>query len=402
MCARPIVCTSMRTSASTWGCLSVRVLMATSSLRRREAGASAVMMELGRHLEKYGHEVEVLYGDDVPRGPIFPVRFEELYFSLGVARHVFRNPGRYDVVNLRAPTGFFYGIARRLRKRPQDPPYVAELDGLEERRVFILRQQGRKNQAWDNSLKNRLWHRFYHLPRFRIAVRTADWVVCATREIWNYVQLAYGLSSDRVTYMPHAVDSRFVRKREYPPIATSSGPKLLYVGTWLPQRGIRYIAEAMPALREKFPGIRLTIAGCLQGSDAILPGFPAQVRDCISVVPFVPSEEMPEVYANHDIFLFPSFFEALPLVLLEAMAGGMPVITAETSGMVDAVRDGWNGLLIPPGDSQAIVGAVVLLTESADMRGNLGRAAQETAGWFNWARIAGVLDGVFRQLVPGK
>jgi len=198
------------------------------------------------------------------------------------------------------------------------------------------------------------------------------------------------------------VETRFVRSREYPPILPQAGPRLLYVGTWLPQRGIRYIAQAMPALLLQFPGIRLTIAGCLQGPDAILPTFPAQVRQCIDVIPFVPSEEMPDVYARHDIFVFPSFFEALPLVLLEAMAGGMPVITAETSGMVDAVRDGWNGLLIPPGDSEAIVRAVGALAESPDLRRNLGRAAQETAAWFSWERVAGILDGVLRRLVPNK
>jgi len=158
----------------------------------------------------------------------------------------------------------------------------------------------------------------------------------------------------------------------------------------------------MPALLQKFPGLRLTIVGCLQGPEAILPTFPAQVREHIDIVPHVPSEEMPEAYAQHDIFLFPSFFEGFPLVLLEAMAGGMPVITAETSGMVDAIRDGWNGLLIPPGDSAAIVRAVVALTESVEMRRSLGRAARETAAWFNWDRIAGILDGVFRVLVPDK
>jgi glycosyltransferase involved in cell wall biosynthesis len=380
----------------------MRVLMATSAARRREGGAAAVIMELGRYLQKYGHEVEILYGDDVPKGRIFPARFEELYFSWGVARHIFLNSGRYDVVHLRAPVGFFYGMARRFRKRPQDPPYVAELDGLEERRVFVQRQQNRRNESWDYSVKNRLWHRLYHLPRFRTAVRTADWVVCSTREIWNYLQLAYRLNSERITYLPHAVDARFIRSREYPPISPQSGPRLLYVGTWLPQRGIRYIAQAMPALLQKFPGIRLTIVGCLKGPDAILPTFPAQVRQCIDVIPFVPSEEMPDVYARHDIFLFPSFFEALPLVLLEAMAGGMPVITAETSGMVDAVRDGWNGLLIRPGDAEAIVRAVSALAESPEMRRNLGRAAQETAAWFNWERVAGILDGVLRRLVPDK
>ena len=103
---------------------------------------------------------------------------------------------------------FFPGLFRRFTRRSQGPPYVAELDGLEERRIHVLRQEHRKNRAWDYSLKNRLWHRLYHLPRFRLAVRTADRTVCATREIWNYVQLEYGLSSESVIYMPHAVDTR--------------------------------------------------------------------------------------------------------------------------------------------------------------------------------------------------
>jgi glycosyltransferase involved in cell wall biosynthesis len=379
------------------GRLKMRVLMATFSPRRREGGASAVLMELGRYLERYGHQIDILYADDVPKGPIFPRRFEELYFSLGVARHILRNSNRYDVVNLRAPTGLFYGLFRRFTRRSQGPPYVAELDGLEERRAHVLRQEHRKKRAWDYSLKNRLWHRLYHLPRFRLAVRTADRTVCATREIWNHVQLAYGLSSERVTYMPHAVDARFMRKREYLPI---SSPRLLYVGTWLPQRGIRYIAEAMSSLLQSLPGIRLTVAGCLLSPEEIRATFPVNVRNSIDVIPFVPSEDMPELYARHDIFVFPSFFEALPLVLLEAMAGGMPVIAGESSGMVDAIRDGWNGLLVPPGNTSAVIRAVMQLAESQELRCKLGRAAQETASWFNWERVAGILDGVFRQIAP--
>lgn len=370
--------------------------MATDSTNRREGGASAVSMELGHHLEKLGHSVEILFQDDVGTGRLFGNHFRGLDFATRVANHILRDPNRYDVVSLRVPTGCIYGWLRRLYPGKGCPPYVAELAALEERRAYVIRQETRKGRGWENSLKNRLWHRLYHVRRFRTSVRTADRVVCATREVWNYVQLVYGLPSGHVSYLPHAVDQRFIRPRDY---SSFKSPKLLYVGTWLEQRGVRYIGESLSDLVCRLPGIRLTIAGCLLSREKILSSIPLSARECVDVIPFVPSSQMPDVYASHDIFLFPSFFEAVPLVLLEAMAAGMPVIAAETSGMVDAVRDGWNGLLVPPGCSESIVKAVLVLSRDTELRMRLGTNAQETARWFSWERMARVLESVLLRLV---
>ncbi len=364
--------------------------MAACTPRRREGGAAGVTMELARELERLGHSVNIIFQEDVIPSRLLPKRLYELYFSVGVARHILQNPERYDVVHLRAPTGCVYGLARLFARKP---PYVVELDGLEERRAYAIRQEMRKGRGWDSKFRNRLWHRVYHMPRFRVSVKTADWAVCATREIWSYLQLVYGLRNDRVTYLPHGVDERFFRPREY---TEFEAPRLLYVGTWLEQRGAQYIVEALAELLRQMPGIRLTIAGCILDEREILAQLPAKVRGCVDVIPFVPSTQMPEIYAGCDIFLFPSFFEALPLVLLEAMASGMPVITAEACGMMDAVRDGWNGLLVSPGDSNAIARAVVKLSEAQDLRKYLGTNAQETARWFSWKRIGGTLENVLK------
>ncbi len=377
----------------------MRILLATSSHGRKVGGASAVLVELGSHLEALGHQVEILYGDDLPPGRIFANRLSELYFSIGVARHILRNPDRYDVVNLRAPVGAVYGILRRLKGRSGCPPYIAEMDGLEERRPVVQRNEHRKNSSWDYRWKNRVWHRAYHLPRFQQSARTADWVICANRETWNYILTVYKLAPEHVTYLPHGVNKRFFRERDYPALFA---PKLLFAGTWLPQRGIKYIAEAMTALVEKFPGIRLTIAGVQVPAEAVLPTFPAHVRASIDVIPLVDASEMPDLYAQHDMLLFPSFFEGVPLVVLEAMAGGMPVITAETSGMVDLIRDDWNGRLIPAGDTQAIVSTVTELTNSPETRARLGTTARETAAWFSWDRAAATFDKILRRLVPER
>lgn len=353
-------------------------------------------MELAHQLELLGHSVDILFKEDVPQSKFLPNRLNELHFAIGVARHIFSSPNKYDVVHLRAPNGCVYGIIRRLFSLKRVPPYVAELDGLEEGRAYAIRQETRKGAGWDNKWKNRAWHRIYHLPRFRVAVKTADRVVCATREIWSYLRLVYQLPPDRVIYLPHAVGGRFLRAREY---HAFDSPKLLFVGWWLLPRATNYIIEAFTELTQRLPGTRLTIAGSLGSPEEILPQFPESVRASVDVIPLVPADEMPDLYAAHDIFVFPSFFEALPLVLLEAMASGMPVITAEACGMMDAVRDGWNGILVPTGDSNAIVNAVLKVSESLELRKCLGTNARETARWFSWERIGGILESVLEQAV---
>lgn len=353
-------------------------------------------MELARQLELRGHTVEILFQEDIPPSKFLPARLNELHFAAGVARHIFSKRDRYDVVYLRAPNGCIYGALRRLFFAKGAPPYVAELAALEERRVYAIRQETRRGAGWDNKWKNRAWHRVYHMPRFRWSIKTADAVACATRETWSYLQLVYGVPSKAVAYLPHGVDDRFQRAREYD---ASEGLKLLFAGTWLEQRGTNYIIEAFADLSRRLPGTQLTIAGSILGPDDILPQFPEPVRSSVRVIPLVPSEQMPDVYAAHDIFVFPSFFEALPLVLLEAMASGMPVVTSETCGMMDAVRDDWNGILVPPGDSQAIVDALLRLSASRDLRERLGTNARETARWFSWERIGGILETVLLKAV---
>lgn len=94
--------------------------------------------------------------------------------------------------------------------------------------------------------------------------------------------------------------------------------------------------------------------------------------------------------------------EGLPSVLLEAMASGMPVITAETCGMPDVVEDGFNGLLVPPADAAAIEEAVLRLAASFELRQSLGRAAQRTMARYTWERSALMLEKLFRQVITAE
>ena len=152
----------------------------------------------------------------------------------------------------------------------------------------------------------------------------------------------------------------------------------------------------------QIPGITMTFAGCAGPPETIQEFFGPKLASTVVVQPVVPSERMQELFASHDIFLFPSLMEGLPGVLLEAMASGMPVITAETCGMPDVVEHGFNGLLVPPADSPAIEEAVLRLAASPELRQSLGQAAQLTMARYTWERSALMLEKLFRHVIANE
>jgi glycosyltransferase involved in cell wall biosynthesis len=370
----------------------MEILMAAGVPRRREGGVAAVIYNLGRELEKLGHRVSYLFYEDLLSGAEMAGRFRDVYFTSRLARHIRKNRTRYAVVNLHAPVGFGYGLLRALSPSDGYPPYVMTLHGLEERRIHAMQREVKKGRAWHFSFKNRLWHRIYHQPRYDLCIKTADCVHCFSRDVWTILQLKYNLDANKVAYIPNGVEERFFIKREY---ASRAPVRLLYAGTWLDQRGIFYLRDALNALNINYRDWTFSIAGPGVPEKEVTAFFGEPLRAQIFVIPAVPAECMPQLYADHDIFVFPSLMEGLPSVLLEAMASGMPVITAETCGMVDVVEDGWDGFLVPPADSEALEEALLRLCRCVELRSQLGKAAQESMRRYTWQKSAGKLERVF-------
>jgi glycosyltransferase involved in cell wall biosynthesis len=377
----------------------MNILMGSGVPKRREGGVAAVLYNLGRELESLGHQVTYVFLDDlVAPGSVSP-RFMDLVFSARLARYIAQNRGKFSLVNLHAPAGMIYGVRHRLNRNSDDPPYVMTLHGLEERRVRVMRREANKGRAWNFGWTNRLWHRVYHFPRFRWSIRTADAAHVFSRDVWNLLQLEYGLDPERCAYIPNGVEGRFFTPREY---RRGENLRLLYPGTWLDQRGIFYLRDAMRKLGPQLPGLTLTIAGPGFPAEEIARFFGEELATRIIVRPAVPAENMPALYSDHDVLLFPSLMEGLPNVLLEAMASGMPVVTTETCGMPDVVEDGFNGLLIQPADAPAIERAVLKLANSEELRKRLGEAARESMRRQTWERAGRRLEALFVRVVEDQ
>jgi glycosyltransferase involved in cell wall biosynthesis len=369
----------------------LRVLIATDVPRLREAGTAGVVFNYAHELQKRGHHVECWFLEDVVDPNAWPNRFVGLTFAVRVAKRIIRAPTKYDVVNLHGPVGCVYGIWRRLLGPRGTPPYVFTIQGIIERHAHIMRREHRKGRAWHFGWKNRLWHRFYHQSMFSCAIRTADYGVASNREAWTYSELVHDRDPGRLWYVPNGTEEAFFLKREY----TEKTPlQLLYVGTWLDRKGIYYLIDAFRTLIRKKAPVELSVVGCVSSEADVKAFFSPEVRSRVRVLPFVKREDMPAVYAEHDIFLLPSLMEGMPLSLLEAMAAGMPVVTTCNSGMADVVEDGFNGLKVPTADADSLVEAVERLCDSVQLRKQLGQEAARMMRRYTWECVVRQLERV--------
>jgi len=103
----------------------------------------------------------------------------------------------------------------------------------------------------------------------------------------------------------------------------------------------------------------------------------------------LPSEEVRMLYAAADIFVLPSLGEGDPLVTLEAMASGKPVIATTVGGIPRQIRDGWNGFLIDPADERQLAEKIKYLIDNSDERERMGLNARRYAEEeFDWRKVA--------------
>lgn len=132
------------------------------------------------------------------------------------------------------------------------------------------------------------------------------------------------------------------------------------------QKGITFLLQAMPRILARHPDTTLLIAG--DGDlrmdlerEARELGIASRVKFC------GPRKDIPELLKVLDLYVLPSKWEGLPMVILEAMAAGCPIVATDVGGNSTAVVDGVTGTLVPPQDPDALADAVIRLLDSPDL-----------------------------------
>ncbi len=168
-----------------------------------------------------------------------------------------------------------------------------------------------------------------------------------------------------------------VEPSRYAPQPAREGLTALFVGRLAGVKGVPILIDAMSNLVEKHPDLRLRLVG--DGPDRQRLEADVEARGLGNRIEFLgyrSQAEVAEELARTDVFVLPSFAEGVPVVLMEAMAAQVPVVTTRIAGVPELVEDGVSGLLVPPGDSDAFTAALDALLADPDRRQALGAAGR--------------------------
>ena len=178
----------------------------------------------------------------------------------------------------------------------------------------------------------------------------------------DYIQQLYPLAADKNFVVRCGVDvERFVFRENYP---TKKTPEILFIGRLVEKKGTVKLVEACAKLLQQGYEFICNIIGDGPQRKRIEDAIEKhQLKDRVVLVGELPREQLHEYWTNASMFVLPCAIEkdgnrdGIPVVLMEAMASGIPVISTNISGIPELIEDGRTGLLIPPND-------VVLLSEA--------------------------------------
>lgn len=193
----------------------------------------------------------------------------------------------------------------------------------------------------------------------------------------SFVELGY--DAGRIVVNPYGVDSTQFMPRSEP--RRDGVFRVLFVGQIGQRKGLSYLFQGY----EKFkrPDSELHVVGGYSPGHEVYARFQGLYRH----TPHIPHKDLPSLFREADVFVFPSLVEGLGLVVLEAMACGVPVITT-THGPGDVVRDGLDGFFVPIRDPEAIANRLDQLYRDPSLREQMGRNAREQALRHTWQAYA--------------
>ena len=192
--------------------------------------------------------------------------------------------------------------------------------------------------------------------------------------------------------IPNGIDLMLFNQDVQPLDRYAAGPPtVLFVGRLEYRKGFKYLLRAWPWVREAIPNARLLVVGAFNKRRK--RGYVLYARRWgIGGVRFIgqaTESDLPRYYRTTDVFVAPSAgFESFGIVLLEAMATGVPVVASDIPGYRTVLEHGKQGLLVQPRHPQALAKAIIDLLRDPDLRAQMGSEGRIKAANYDWPRVA--------------
>jgi glycosyltransferase involved in cell wall biosynthesis len=222
-------------------------------------------------------------------------------------------------------------------------------------------------------------------------LRGASRVVALTDEQREVLQRRYGVAPHRIAVIPNGVPAGFARIRADTP--AHAGPfRLLFVGRLSPQKNLPRLLEAMSRLHAD---VELVIVGDGPSRPVVETMVHGYALRNVRLVGAAHGDDLADWYRWADALVLTSDREGMPLVLLEAMAAGLPIVATDVPGVAATVGDA--GLVVPPAPG-AVAEAVERLAGDPALCAELGDRAAARAVDHGWDRVVDAMDDLYTAL----
>ena len=151
-------------------------------------------------------------------------------------------------------------------------------------------------------------------------------------------------------------------------------PHLLFVGRLAAVKGLPVLFDALPQVLQEFPDLRISLIG--DGPDRASLETMAVHLPQVAFLGYQSQTEVAEMLQQADMLVLPSFAEGVPVVLMEAMAARLPVVTTQVAGIPELVENHVSGELVPPGDADALAQAIIGLLADRSRRDEMGKTGR--------------------------
>lgn len=402
----------------------MKVCMLTSSFPRFEGDHAGVFVyHLVSHLTRKGVDVEVLcpheyglkhteiVGDiTVRRFPYFyPLKYQRLCYGSGIPENMGRSLLEICQIPFFVLSGILYSLWRSGITRPDIVhahwTLPQGLAGILCKSFLRIPCVTSIHGSDVNSLKHPLFRAMN-----KLVLSLSD--VCTANSSANADEAVNISGRKNIKIIPMGVDTDFISetlenssvKEQY----NIDGKIILFAGRLIDLKGVNFLIKAMPKVLETYADAKLFIIGSGPLKDRLMDlAKGLGLADIVTFIDLVTQDELKKFYLLSDVFVLPSIInekgetEGLGVVMLEAMAAGLPVVGSKVGGIPDIIQDGKTGMLSKQKDPESIAAKIITLLSDEVLRKRIRENGMRLIEKkFSWERIAkefmDVYHGVLR------
>jgi glycosyltransferase involved in cell wall biosynthesis len=256
-------------------------------------------------------------------------------------------------------------------------------------RIPEMAKMGRSEETWGEPYQPRPgrlanWEKVEHELADRIVVGS---------QFTRTTLIGQGVQAEKIRILPYGVGKEFVEAGERRDGARNCGKiRFLYLGQLTQRKGLSFLLEAWKGL----PSGRAELV--LMGGGA-RRGWKKQAGAGVTFVGQASRGRVLEEMGRSDVLILPSLFEGFGLVILEAMAAGLPVITTQNTGGPDVIEEGKEGFVVPAGNAEALREKMEWFIKNPEKAKEMGKAAHRKAKEYTWERYGKSYAEIVAELV---